>query len=78
MLQDNVEMFPSEEFEGQMETDVAAFIDPRTPWMGVRILCNESSLELEDETIVRLDDETEYDIFRQQLGIPESGKEVGG
>jgi hypothetical protein len=40
MLQDNVEMFPSDEFEGEMETDVAAFIDPRTPWMGVRILCN--------------------------------------
>jgi len=64
MLQDGVEMFPSEEFEGQMETDVAAFVDPRTPWMGVRILCNNESLELEDDSIKRLDDESEYEIFR--------------
>lgn len=29
-LQDNVEMFESEEFPGSFETDIAAFIDPRT------------------------------------------------
>ena len=29
-LQDRVEMFESEEFPGLMETDIAAFVDPRT------------------------------------------------
>ena len=42
-------MFPSEEFNGEPETDVAAFVDPRSPFMGVRILCNHESLELEDD-----------------------------
>lgn len=36
-------MFESEEFPGQMETDVCAFVDPRTRLNGVRILCAEES-----------------------------------
>lgn len=30
VLQDEVEMFESEEFPGSYETDVCAFVDPRT------------------------------------------------
>jgi hypothetical protein len=48
MLQDTVEMFESEEFPGDMETDVAAFSDPRSTVMGVRILCAEGTLDLDD------------------------------
>ena len=40
-LQDSVEMHESDEFPGEFETDVAAFIDPRTSQMGVRVLCVE-------------------------------------
>ena len=50
MLQDSVEMHPSEDFPGELETDVAAFLDPRTSMMGVRVLCAEQSLEVEDPT----------------------------
>lgn len=42
-LQDQVEMFESEEFPGSMETDVVAFCDPRTLSQGVRILCADES-----------------------------------
>ena len=48
MLQDNVEMHESEEFPGEFETDVAAFLDPRAQAMGVRVLCVEESLELDE------------------------------
>ena len=40
-------MFPSEEFPDEFETDIAAFADPRTTEMGVRILCAEDSLDLD-------------------------------
>lgn len=78
LLQDKVDMFPSEEFEGELETDVAAFVDPRTPWMGVRILCNDASLELDDEEFKKIPDDSEYNIMRSILGIPESSKELEG
>lgn len=64
LLQDKVEMFPSEEFPGEMETDVAAFVDPRTTWMGTRILCNEQSLELDDGEFKRLNNDKEYHWLR--------------
>lgn len=69
-------MFPSDEFEGELETDVAAFIDPRSILMGVRILCAEESLELDG--IKRVDNPFEYNLFRTSLGIAESGKELEG
>jgi hypothetical protein len=47
-LQDEVQMHESEEFPGELETDVAAFLDPRTSAMGVRVLCVEESLELDE------------------------------
>lgn len=79
MLQDSVEMHESEEFPGEFETDVAAFLDPRTQAMGVRVLCVEESLELEESNLMRkLDDPEEYDLIRTMLGIPESSAELGG
>jgi hypothetical protein len=41
MLQDTAMMHPSEDFPGELETDVAAFLDPRTSMMGVRVVCAE-------------------------------------
>jgi hypothetical protein len=76
-LQDEVEMHESEEFPGEFETDVAAFIDPRTSQMGVRVLCAEESLEIDDPIIKKLDNSEEYDLIRNMLGIPEGSKELG-
>ena len=45
-------MHENEEFPGELETDVAAFIDPRTNMMGVRVVCADGSLEIEDPTFV--------------------------
>ena len=70
-------MFPSDDFPGEFETDIAAFADPRTTQMGVRILCAEDSLEL-DDSITKIDGPHEYNILRNTLGIPESSKELGG
>ena len=50
-LQSGVELFESEEFPGQKETDVIAFADPRTSFLGVRVLCGIGSLEMEDQSI---------------------------
>lgn len=76
-LQDNAEMQESDEFPGELETDVAAFIDPRTSQMGVRVICVEDSLEIDDSEIVRLDSSHEYDLIRMMLGIPEGSSEIG-
>ena len=38
-LQSRAEMFESEEFPGEMETDVLAFADPRTSFIGARVMC---------------------------------------
>ena len=38
-------MHESEEYPGTFETDVAAFVDPRTNQNGVRVLCCEESFE---------------------------------
>jgi hypothetical protein len=48
-------MVESEEFPGELETDIAAFLDHRTNYMGVRILCHEQSLEIDDTDIIKLD-----------------------
>jgi hypothetical protein len=65
-------MHESEEFPGEFETDVAAFLDPRTQDMGVRVLCVEESLDFDETLFRKLDTPEEYDIYRQMLGIPES------
>ena len=77
-MQDNVEMHESEEFPGEFETDVAAFIDPRTNMMGVRVVCADGSLEIDDPNFVQRKDTEEYEIIRYMMGIPETGKELGG
>lgn len=76
-LQDMIEMFPSEDHPGETETDVACFVDPRTSWMGVRILCNDESLQLDDPEFVPIDDDHEYHMLRNLYGIPEGSKELG-
>ena len=45
-LQDRAHLFESEEFPGQLETDVAAYVDPRTAAQGVRVLCTDDSFEI--------------------------------
>jgi hypothetical protein len=47
-LQSRAELFESEEFPGEFETDVMAFGDPRTSANGVRIICADGSFEMED------------------------------
>jgi folate-binding protein YgfZ len=65
------------QFEGEMETDVAAFVDPRSYMMGVRVLCAEGSLELNDPSFQPQNDNLEYTLMRLMLGIPESSNEIG-
>ena len=52
-----MEMFPSEMYEGELETDVAAFIDPRTHQMGVRVLCSPESMDFEEDVEIQNDEE---------------------
>lgn len=70
-------MFESEEFPGSFETDVCAFVDPRTATNGVRVLCTDESFEPENGVDI-LTDAKQYNIARMILGIPESGVELGG
>ena len=56
-------MFESEEFPGCLETDVCAFVDPRTSVNGVRVLCAEESFQPEDGVKI-LTDYTQYNIAR--------------
>ena len=57
-------MHESDEFPGEEETDVAVFVDPRNVQMGVRILCHEESLELDESEFTRIDSPIEYDAIR--------------
>ena len=77
-LQDTVEMFESQEFPGVMETDVAAFVDPRTKENGVRLLCNEASFEPEKDVLMMDSPKEQYDAIRMILGLPEGSQELGG
>ncbi len=70
-------MFESEEFPGSMESDVCAFVDPRTRSNGVRVLCAEESFEPEDNVSI-LTDPTQYNVARMVHGLPESSHEWGG
>lgn len=75
-LQENIEMFESEEYPGVMETDVLTFTDPRTHMNGVRIICPEGSFDL-DADIKVYNDHNEYNAVRHILGILEGGEEIG-
>ena len=70
-------MFESTEFPGQMETDVLAFVDPRTSFLGVRVICGDGSFELDQNLVKVYDDQKEYNLVRHICGIPEGGKEIG-
>lgn len=76
-LQDQAEMHESEEFPGSFETDVCAFVDPRTKTNGVRVMCAEESFEAESGVKI-LDNTVQYNIARMCLGIAESSTELGG
>lgn len=43
-LQKEVELFPNENFNNELECDQIAFVDPRLKSLGVRILCPDDSL----------------------------------
>ena len=45
--------------------------------MGVRILCHEQSLEIDDTDILKLNQSDEYNVIKNSLGIPESSSELG-
>ena len=70
-------MFESEEFPGNFESDVCAFVDPRTRANGVCVLCAAESFEPE-ENVTILTESTQYDIARMVIGLPESSNELGG
>ena len=72
-------MFESEEFPGSFETDIAAFVDPRTVNQGVRMLCAEDSFDLgdNDETEIYTDPNKQYDLFRMAIGLLEGASEIG-
>jgi len=70
-------MFESEEVPGVFETDIAAYVDPRTSAQGVRILCADESLDLDHEIPVYNDSTMHYDLFRMAIGLPEGGLEIG-
>jgi hypothetical protein len=70
-------MHESEEFPGSLETDVCAFVDPRTASNGVRVLCAEESLEAEQGVQI-LTDPSQYHIARMIHGLAESSEELGG
>lgn len=54
-----------------METDVAAFVDPRTKENGVRLLCCEESFEPESDVLMMGNPKEQYDAIRMILGLPE-------
>lgn len=55
-----------------------AFSDPRTSFMGVRILCGEGSLEIDSPDIKLYDngDEKEYNLIRYLNAVAESSIET--
>lgn len=59
-----------------METDVTAFVDPRTKYNGVRILCVEQSFEPEAGVKI-MTDAVQYNMARMVHGLPESSLELG-
>jgi folate-binding protein YgfZ len=61
-----------------METDVAAFVDPRTKENGVRLLCCEESFEPESDVLMMANPKEQYDAIRMILGLPEGSSELGG
>lgn len=59
------------------ETDVCAFVDPRSQTNGVRIMCAEESFVVDDGVKI-LEDQLQYNTARMILGLLEGSKEIGG
>ena len=57
-----------------------AFADPRTAFVGVRVMCGLGSFELEDTSIKLYDngDHKEYDLIRYVNAVVEGSSECGG
>ena len=71
-------MHENEEYPGELETDVAAFMDPRSVNNGIRIVCaKESFMVGEIDTILENPNE-EYKVIRLMNGILEGSQELGG
>ena len=79
-LQNQAELFESEVYPGEFETDVIAFADPRTALVGVRVMCGHGSFEIEDPEIKFYNngDHKEYDLFRYLNALVEGSSECGG
>ena len=65
-------MYESEEFPGQFETDLCAFVDPRCHENGVRFLCAEETFEAEADVTILNDNMSEYKLNRMIKGLLES------
>ena len=51
-FQDEVQMHENEDYPGELETDIVAFVDPRTADNGIRVVCPEQSFIIDDEASV--------------------------
>ena len=67
-------MHESEEFPGQFETDVCAFVDPRCKEIGVRFLCADGNFEPEEGVNILEDNMVQYKMNRMMLGLLESSE----
>lgn len=68
--------FESEEYPGEMETDVICFADPRKAMNGVRVVCGKGSFEFENGEIIFHEDNSFYDFQRLTNGFVEGGREI--
>ena len=45
-------MYENEDHPGELETDIAAFVDPRTADNGIRVVCTEESFFIGNKDVV--------------------------
>lgn len=76
-LQDQAERFPSEDFDGELETDHICFVDPRLPGAGVRVLCPENCVEFGGD-FATFGSSKQYHMLRSLLGYAETQTELEG
>lgn len=76
-LQNQAERFPSEEFDGELETDHICFIDPRLQEAGVRILSPENCVEFGGQ-FATFGSSKQYHLIRSLLGFAETPGEMEG
>ena len=71
-------MHENEDYPGELETDVAAFIDPRTVANGIRVVCAEESFMVGDIDTINQNPNKEYKVMRLINGLLEGSHEIGG